>query len=79
MMILKGERTANLYKTIGSIITNDSLAATEKKDTTRLYHMRLGHMKEQGHQVLHKKGALQGIKYCKLYFVNFTSWVDNIE
>ena len=33
--ILKGERTANLYKMIGSIIVGDVSAATEK-DTTRL-------------------------------------------
>ena len=36
MMILKGERTANLYKLTGSIFIGDALAATEKEDTTRL-------------------------------------------
>jgi len=46
MTILKGERTANLYKLIGSIIIGDASAATEKKDTIRLWHMCLGHMSE---------------------------------
>jgi len=44
MTILKRERTANLYKMIGSIIVGDVLAATEKEDITRLWHMRLEHM-----------------------------------
>jgi len=47
MMILKGERTANLHNLIGSIIIGDASAATEKEDTTRLWHMRLGHMSER--------------------------------
>ena len=34
MTILKGERAMNLYKMIGSIIVDDTLAATEKEDTT---------------------------------------------
>jgi len=44
--ILKGERTANLYKMIGSVIVGDASAATEKEDTTRLWQMCLGHMSE---------------------------------
>jgi len=36
VMILKGERTANLYKLTGSIIIGDASVAIEKKDTTRL-------------------------------------------
>jgi len=36
MMILKGERTANLYKLTGSIIIGDVSAAVEKRDATRL-------------------------------------------
>jgi len=47
MMILKGEQTANLYKLTGSIIIGDASATTEE-DTTRLWHMRLGHVSERG-------------------------------
>ena len=46
MTILKGEQTANLYKMKGSIIIGDVSVATENKDITRLWHMRLGHMSE---------------------------------
>ena len=34
MMILKGERTTNLYKLTESIIIGDASVATEKEDTT---------------------------------------------
>ena len=63
MTILKGERTANLYKLTRSIIVGDASTTTEKEDTIILWHMRLGHMSEQSFQVLHKINALSGIKY----------------
>jgi len=66
MMNLKVEQTINLYKLIGSIIISDTSAATEKENTTRLWYMRLGHISKWSLQVLHKKSALSGIKYCKL-------------
>ena len=62
MTILKGERTINLYKLIGSIVIGDTSAVTEKEDTTRLWRMRLGHMSERDLQTLHNKDALLGIK-----------------
>ena len=55
MMILKGERIANLYKLIGSFIVGDALATTEKKDTIRLWRMRLGHISERDLQALCKQ------------------------
>ena len=33
--------------------------------------MHLGHMSEQGLQILYKKGALPSIKYCKLNLCKF--------
>jgi len=69
IMILK-ERTTNLCKLTESIIVGDALAATEE-DTTRVWHMRLGHMSERGLQALHKISALSGIKYCKLDVCKF--------
>ena len=71
MTILKEEWTTNLYKLTGSIIVGDNLKATEKENTTRLWHMRLGHISEQGIQALYNKGALPGIKYCKLDLCKF--------
>ena len=46
MMILRGEWITNLYKLIGSIIIDDASVAIEKENTTRFWHMRLGHMSE---------------------------------
>jgi len=57
MIILKGERTAKLYKIIESAIVGDATVAADKEDTTKLWHMRLGCMSERGLQVLHKKGC----------------------
>jgi len=71
MKILKGERTTNLYKLTWIIIIGDASAVTEKKDTIRLWHMRLGHMSKRGLQTLHKSSALLGIKYCKLGLCKF--------
>jgi len=71
MMILKGEQTVNLYNLIGSIIVGDASVATEKEETTRNWHMRLGHMSERGLQALYKRSALSGIKYCKLDLCKF--------
>jgi len=71
MTILKGERTTNLYKLTGNIIIGDASAATEKDDTTRLWHMRLGHKSERSLQVLRKRSALLGIKYCKFDLYKF--------
>ena len=73
MMTLKGERTANLYKLTGSIIIGDASVATEKKDTTRLWHMRLGHISERDLQVLHKRSAPPSI-IANLISVNFALW-----
>ena len=70
-MILKGERSTNLYKIIGSIIVSDDSAATEKEDTARLWHMYLGCMSKRGLQTLHNKGSLPGIKYYKLDLYKF--------
>ena len=61
MMILKGEQTTNLYKLTRSIIIGDASAGTQKENTIRFWHMRLGHMSERGLQILHKKSTLPGI------------------
>jgi len=36
MAVLKGERLANLYRVIGSVVIDDTFVATEKEDTLRL-------------------------------------------
>src|SRR5438270_4057203 len=71
MTVLKGERVANLYRMKGSIIAGDASVSTEKEGTTRLWHMRLGHISKRGLQLLHKKDVLSGIKSCKLDLCEF--------
>ena len=71
MMTLKGEQIVNLYKLTGNIIIGNASAATEKEDTIRFWHMRLGHMSEQSLHALHKNSAQSGIKYCKLDLCKF--------
>ena len=71
MTVLKAERTANLYKVIGNAVIGDASMATEKEDTTRLWHMHLEHMSEIGVRALHSKGVLSGIKHCKLNLYKF--------
>ena len=70
-MIFKVERTANLYKITGSIIVGDGSVATEKEDTTKLWHMCPGQINELDLQALHNKGTLPDIKYCKLNLCKF--------
>ena len=48
MTVLKGERVVNLYRMKGSIIAGDASVSTEKEDTMRLWHMRLGHISSRG-------------------------------
>jgi len=62
-----------------SIIIGDASFVTEKEDTTRLLHMRLGHMRERGLQALHKKVLYQVSNVANLVFVNFALWVGNVE
>ena len=57
MMILKGERTTNLYKMTGSVVVGDASTTTKKEDTIRLWHMHLGHMSEHGFKP-YTKGVL---------------------
>ena len=66
MMVLKEEHTTNLNKVIESVMIGDAFIVIEKEDTTRLWHMCLGHMSERGFRSLHNKRILSGIKYCKL-------------
>jgi hypothetical protein len=44
-----------------------------KSNCTVLWHMRLGHMGEQGMLKLHKRNLLKGVKTCKLEFCKF--WI----
>jgi len=67
MVVLKADRRNNLYYLKGSTVTGQVAASTsQKEDSTRLWHMRLGHAGEKSMQTLVKKGLLKGAETCKL-------------
>ena len=49
----------------------DTYTRDQGVTTSELWHMHLGHVIKQGLQILHNRGALPGIKYCKLDFCKF--------
>ncbi|KAG8481120.1 hypothetical protein CXB51_025896 [Gossypium anomalum] len=73
LVVMKGQRkTAKLYVLQGSTVTDDAAAASSSlsdDDITKLWHMRLGHMSENGMQkrvrftrgIHNKKGTLEYI------------------
>ncbi|BBH01937.1 hypothetical protein Prudu_012349, partial [Prunus dulcis] len=71
LVVMKGTRRNNLYFLQGSTVIGGAAvteAADAIADTTRLWHMRLGHAGEKALQGLVKQGLLKGAKACKLEF-----------
>ncbi|KAG8488139.1 hypothetical protein CXB51_018349 [Gossypium anomalum] len=72
LVVMKGQRkTAKLYVLQGSTVTGDAAIASSSlsdDDITKLWHMRLGHMSENGMVELSKRGLLDGQGICKLNF-----------
>lgn len=73
LVVMKGTRQNNLYFLNGSTIIGGAATVTDSKedvgsDTTKLWHMRLGHAGEKALQGLVKQGLLKGAKTCKLGF-----------
>ncbi|KAG8480706.1 hypothetical protein CXB51_025391 [Gossypium anomalum] len=70
IVVMKGQRKiAKLYILQGSIITGDTAVASSSlsdDDITKLWHMSLGHMSENGMVELSKRGLLDGQGICKL-------------
>ncbi|KAG8501427.1 hypothetical protein CXB51_003754 [Gossypium anomalum] len=71
-VVMKRQRkTAKLYILQGSTVTGDAAAASSSlsdDDITKLWHMRLRHMSENGMVELSKRGLLDGQGICKLNF-----------
>ncbi|KAG8496806.1 hypothetical protein CXB51_007977 [Gossypium anomalum] len=69
---MKGQRKiAKLYVLQGSTVTGDAVVTSSSlsdDDITKLWHMRLGHMSENGMTELSKRGLLDGQGICKLNF-----------
>ncbi|KAG8501668.1 hypothetical protein CXB51_004714 [Gossypium anomalum] len=72
LVVMKGQKkTAKLYVLQGSTVTRDAAIASSSlsdDDITKLWHMRLGHMSENGMVELSKRGLLDRQGICKLNF-----------
>ncbi|KAG8492966.1 hypothetical protein CXB51_010297 [Gossypium anomalum] len=72
LVVMKRQRnTSKLYVLQGSTVTRDAAVASSSlsdDDITKLWHMRLGHMSENGMVELSKRGLLDGQGICKLNF-----------
>jgi hypothetical protein len=72
MVVMKEQKNSNnIYKLLESTVVGGIASVESKFDCTILWHMRLGHMSEQGILELHKKNLLKGVKTCKLDFCKF--------
>ncbi|KAH9741104.1 Integrase catalytic domain-containing protein [Citrus sinensis] len=67
MVILQGVRRHNLYYLKGGT-TDEANVVEAHSDTTKLWHVRLGHSGEKSLQTLMRHGLLKGTKTCKLNF-----------
>ncbi|KAG8472343.1 hypothetical protein CXB51_034269 [Gossypium anomalum] len=72
LVVMKGQRKiAKLYVLQGSTVTGDATVASSSlsdDDITKIWHMRLGHMSENGMAKLSKRGLLDGQGIYKLNF-----------
>ncbi|XP_070679414.1 uncharacterized mitochondrial protein AtMg00300-like [Malus domestica] len=73
LVVMKASRCGHLYLLQGSTVTSEASVVSENmgisdSNTTRLWHMRLGHAGEKALQGLVKKGLLKGATTCKLDF-----------
>ncbi|KAK2998859.1 hypothetical protein RJ639_022999 [Escallonia herrerae] len=72
LVVMKGLKQNSLYLLQGSTVTGAAAEAASSSDidsdTTKLWHMHLGHMSERGMDVLSKQGLLGSKKTGKLDF-----------
>ena len=71
LVVIKGQLSRGLYMLQGSTVIGSvsvSSSSDQDSDTTRLWHMRLGHMSEAGMSILSKRDLLCGQKTRKLDF-----------
>ncbi|KAM1590896.1 hypothetical protein ACFX1Z_034600 [Malus domestica] len=73
LVMMKAPLCGHLYLLQGSTVTGEAYVVSENigtsdSDTTRLWHMRLGHAGEKALQGLVKQGLLKGATTCKLDF-----------
>jgi hypothetical protein len=74
MVIMKGNKIANLYKLLGDTVTGGAAVSTSEEpndDIIVLMHMRLSHLGECSMFELHKRNLLKGVKSYKLGFCKY--------
>jgi hypothetical protein len=71
LVVMKGNKVDGLYLLQGSVIIGSAAVSSSNdsdSDTTRLWHMRLGHVSERGMTILSKRGLLCDQKTGSLDF-----------
>ncbi|KAK2967390.1 hypothetical protein RJ640_023981 [Escallonia rubra] len=71
LVVMKGFKQDSLYLLQGTTVTRAAATASSSdidSDTTKLWHMHLGHMSERGMDVLSEQGLLGSKKIGKLDF-----------
>ena len=69
MIVMKGVRAGNLYLLKGTTIMGESASVTSvDSDSTRLWHLRMGHIGERSLDELCKRGLIDGVHHSKLGF-----------
>lgn len=71
LVLMKAKRSSALYTLMGSTVTGAAAAASppmSESETTKLWHIRLGHMSEKGMTMLSKRGLLCGQSTGKVEF-----------
>ncbi|KAG9441834.1 hypothetical protein H6P81_017688 [Aristolochia fimbriata] len=71
LTVMKGRKIGTLYVLDGSTVTGSTTVASAsltESETTRLWHLRLGHMSERGLNLLSRRGLLCGQSTGKIDF-----------
>ena len=72
LVVMKGIRHGNLYPLLGITVTGDLAVGIagnkDQTESTRIWHMRLGHMSEKGLSLLSGKGLLKNMKKPQMEF-----------
>ncbi|XP_070010835.1 uncharacterized mitochondrial protein AtMg00300-like [Nicotiana sylvestris] len=72
LVVMKANRkNNNMYRYRGSIVIGTvTVTSSDKKEaeTTKLWHMRLGHVGGKSLKTLSDQGLLKGVKACNLEF-----------
>ena len=70
MIVMRGVRAGNLYLLKGTTVIGESASVTSvDSDSSRLWHLRMGHIGERNIDELRKRGLIDGVIIQNLVFV----------